>query len=285
MRALLGSRILGFALLATTTGAWAQDPRPYPDCSHQPTEGDVSAAKGAFQAGQASFNEADYNRAITYWEDAYRRDCTAHALLLNLARAYELNGQKKHAVISLETFLARNPSSPQRDQIAKRIEVLNEKIAAERSTSAPSDGTGTATGTGTAAPTNPGAPKGDQPEQPKRNKLPLYVAIGGGAVFVLGSLVYLGASSDVKAAEDACGGNRGGCTDEIAKKGNEARDRQATGGALAGIGLVVGAGGAIWYLMTAPKKDQAIVLPAQRAPQIAPQWAPGYAGLNVSGSF
>src|SRR3972149_3238348 len=99
MRAPLRSTLFGLTLLATAAVASAQTQAPtYPECKNQPTDSDVSAAKGAFQAGQASFNEADYTRAITYWEDAYRRDCTAHALLLNLARAYELNGQKHHAV-------------------------------------------------------------------------------------------------------------------------------------------------------------------------------------------
>lgn len=283
MRASFASRILGIVLLSAST-AFAQDPRPYPDCTTQPTEGDVAAAKGAFQAGQASFNEADYNRAITYWEDAYRRDCTAHALLLNLARAYELNGQKKHAVLSLETYLARNPSSPQRDQIARRIEVLNEKIAAEASSPTPPPGPGTGTAPGNPdGPTTPPA-TGEQPTEAKRNKLPLYIAIGGGALFVLGGLGYLAATGDVKDAEDACGG-RNSCPADVAQKGNDARDRQTSSGAVAAIGLVVGAGGTIWYLMSAPKSDapNALVKPAR--PVVAPAVAPGYAGLQLSGAF
>ena len=123
MRSLLGPWMLAMALLASARMASAQA-KPYPECTAEPTEGDVAAAKGAFQAGQASFNEADYARAITYWEDAYRRDCTAHALLLNLARAYELGGDKEQAVEALQTYLARKPESPQKDQINRRIEVL-----------------------------------------------------------------------------------------------------------------------------------------------------------------
>src|SRR5690606_19081636 len=130
MRTLLGSWMLGVLVLASAETASAQT-RPYPECSAEPTEGDIAAAKGAFQAGQASFNEADYERAITYWEDAYRRDCTAHALLLNLARAYELKGDKAQAVEALQTFLARKPESPQKDQIERRIVVLNQQIATE----------------------------------------------------------------------------------------------------------------------------------------------------------
>ncbi|HEY6722403.1 MAG TPA: tetratricopeptide repeat protein, partial [Polyangiaceae bacterium] len=135
MRSLLGPRTLGVVLFLSGHAAMAQT-RPYPECTAEPTEGDIAAAKGAFQAGQASFNEADYDRAITYWEDAYRRDCTAHALLLNLARAYELKGDKAQAVEALQTFLARKPESPQKDQIERRIVVLNQQIAAEAPTTA-----------------------------------------------------------------------------------------------------------------------------------------------------
>lgn len=138
MRAFLCSAVVGVTVAWSPLAAAGESPpAPYPECSRQPTDVEVSAAKGAFQAGQASFNEADYDRAITYWEDAYRRDCTAHALLLNLARAYELNNQEQHAVNSLETYLARNPSSPQRDQIARRIEVLKDKLAKQEASATP----------------------------------------------------------------------------------------------------------------------------------------------------
>jgi len=112
--------------------AMAEDAvRPYPSCDRTPTQGDIAAAKGAFDAGNGSFNEADYDRAIVYWEDAYRRDCTAHPLLLNLARAYELNGLKHHAVNSLQTFLTRVPNSSEENQIKRRIDKLQEQIQSE----------------------------------------------------------------------------------------------------------------------------------------------------------
>src|SRR5882672_5341011 len=86
-------------LSLSSAGALAADSKvSYPSCTTAPTEADKSAAKGAFAAGQGSFNEADYATAITYWRDAYRRDCTAHLLLTNLARAYELKGDRAEAV-------------------------------------------------------------------------------------------------------------------------------------------------------------------------------------------
>jgi tetratricopeptide (TPR) repeat protein len=283
-------RLINLACSLTLLAAWpaaaADDaPKPYVECTSEPTEGDVAAAKGAFQAGQASFNEADYNRAITYWEDAYRRDCTAHALLLNLARAYELNAQKRMAVNSLETFLARNPSTPQRDQIARRIEVLNEKIATEGPAAAvgpvPVNGTpGGPSGTGPGTPTTPPDSGGGS-----RPLLPLLVAGGGGVIAVVGTVLYLGAKSDEQAAEDKCP-SRKNCPEAIQQEGNDAVKRADTAGVITIAGVAIAAGGVAWYFLSEPEPATvARALPKKRAPQVSPTWSPGYAGLSVSGAF
>lgn len=113
-------------------------PPAYATCAREPSDADESAAKGAFEAGQVSFQEADYYRAILYWEDAFRRDCTAAPLLLNLARAYELSGEKRHAVLALETFLERRPDASDRASIEKRIAAMKSQFEQEaRPTPAP----------------------------------------------------------------------------------------------------------------------------------------------------
>ena len=136
-RALLVASML--ASLCVTSSALAQstdepptfdnsaEPKPYPPCTTEPDEISMQGAQGAFQAGSASFNEADYTRAIFYWEDAYRRDCTAHAMLKNLARAYELNEQYPHAILALQTYLERTPNSGEEESIQRRIEALERK--------------------------------------------------------------------------------------------------------------------------------------------------------------
>src|SRR6188768_176565 len=133
MRKHLSLWLIGGAVATVPALAHAEDePKAYPECVKTPTDAETAAAKGAYQAGNASFDEADYPRAITYWEDAYRRDCTANLLLKNLARAYELYGQKRQAVVALETFLVREPGSPDKEQIQRRIEVLKKQIAVEK---------------------------------------------------------------------------------------------------------------------------------------------------------
>lgn len=284
----LKSCLIGVALFFTTSLAYAEEPvKPYPECSHQPTEGDVAGAKGAFQAGQASFNEADYNRAISYWEDAYRRDCTAHDLLQNLARAYELDNQKRHAVSALETYLSRNPSSPMRDQIAKRIEVLNEKIAKEDAAAGAAPVGPTDAGTGPVV-TPPGADPKPDTTTGKRPITPLIVAGAGGVLAIVGGLLYMNASSDVKDAEDQCGGRKE-CPNEVAEKGNSGRSRQRIWGGVTIIGVAAAIGGTIWYLTSKPAPAAASREKSRRrlsrTPRVEPLVGSGFAGLGVSGAF
>ncbi len=179
----LKSLLAALALLLIPAIAHAEEPtKPYPDCGREPTDAEVQAAKGAFQAGNASFNEADYTRAIDYWEDAYRRDCTANPLLLNLARAYELAGRKRQAVVSLETFLTREPSSGEKEQINRRVEVLKKKIAEEDAAAAATPPP--TTGATTPPVAGPATPPPPATAQSKRSPWP-WVVIGVGGVAVV----------------------------------------------------------------------------------------------------
>jgi tetratricopeptide (TPR) repeat protein len=284
----LHSAVVGILLAGAPLAVVAQQgAKEYPDCTRQPSDSDTSAAKGAFQAGQVSFNEADYDRAINYWEDAYRRDCTAHAMLLNLARAYELNGNPRQAVIALDTYLARNPSSPQRDQIGRRVEVLKEKIAALPTATETSTPTETDEPTNTAVPatTATGIPT-DQRTAGSRPILPLVVAGAGGAIAIVGAIVYLGATSDYNKAKDDCGGKVTGCTAEVEQRGNDAADRQTLGGVVTGAGLAVAAGGLVWYFLSASEGGaEAGALSKPERAKLSPSITPGYAGVTFAGSF
>jgi tetratricopeptide (TPR) repeat protein len=253
----------------------AEATHPYAECTHEASEADLTAAKAAFQAGNVSFNEADYPRAILYWEDAFRRDCSAHPLLLNLARAYELNGQKQQAVIALETFLQREPNTTERAPIQRRIEVLKKQLETEQAAvpvAAPPPPTAT--------PAQPPPPQ-QQPvalkDHPKSNKVvPLVVAGAGAALFVVGGLIYLDGAKKVKDYEEQCGTNHKQCPTEIVKPANEAAKKETTGGVIALIGLPVLAGGLIWYFVASSSGKSALVTPAV---------GPGYAGLALNGGF
>jgi hypothetical protein len=273
--------VAGFLALLPATARAEDAVKGYPPCDRTPTEGDVTAAKGAFQAGNGSFNEADYGRALDYWEDAYRRDCTAHPLLLNLARAYELNGQKRHAVTALRTFLERSPGSSEEGQIKRRVEKLDEQIRAED----------TAAQAPVAAPQPamqpvmqpaPAPAPAESPSGGKRSIVPLIVAGGGAAVGVVGLVVDLTAQSDINAADKACPGRKA-CPASVADQGNSARTRATVGTALMIVGGAAVVGGLVWYFVQKP--EQTASVPRGFSASVSPVWTPAFSGLAVDGSF
>jgi tetratricopeptide (TPR) repeat protein len=278
--------ILAAAVAFASGLARAEDPVvPYPACHKTPTEGDVAAAKGAFQAGNASFNEADYDRAINYWEDAYRRDCTAHPNLLNLARAYELNGQKLHAVNALETFLARSPGRADDDQIKRRIEKLREQIADEKTAAAPVTDPAPAPPPETQpAPEPPREPPPDVPVRTERRSfVPLLVAGAGGVAAITGTIVYFSARSDYDGADGKCPDHTN-CATNITEAGNAAKSRMKVGGWVVGAGGVVIAGGLVWYFLQKPEVTTAKA-PRGFVSHVTPAFGPGYGGVEFAGRF
>jgi tetratricopeptide (TPR) repeat protein len=273
---------MGIALaLANTIAVARTETHSYPECTREPDDSDVKGAKGAFEAGQASFNEGDYERTVLYWEDAYRRDCTAHAMLLNLAQVYELSDRREQAVVALETYLQREPSSPNRDQITRRIEVLRGKIEADKP--APPPEVAAPPPPPAAAP--PPAPPSPPPQPPPKRRplLPLFVAGGGGALFLVGGIIYLGAADDVDDYEAACGPDRQNCPPGIdVDDANDARTRATVSGVVTLVGLGALAGGLTWYFLS-PLETQAAQL--QPKTRVSPAIGRGYAGLEWSGSF
>jgi tetratricopeptide (TPR) repeat protein len=268
------------AVLASANVAAAAEveTHPYAECAREPSEADLTAAKAAFQAGNVSFNEADYPRALLYWEDAFRRDCTAHPLLLNLARAYELDGQRQQAVIALEAFLAREPNSPERAQITRRIEVLKRQIDSEQKAAAAATAPPqTAAQTPPEAVTQPPAMSPSSSTSAKKI-VPLAVAGVGGGITVLGLLLFADAHKDVNEYKKACGGTQN-CPKELVEPANEAGKRETTGTIITIGGAAMLAGGVIWFLLTPSSTSK----PASTL--VRPNVAPGFAGLSVDGRF
>jgi tetratricopeptide (TPR) repeat protein len=264
-------------LLSLGLGAHAEEVKPYPPCAQQASDPDVSGAKAAFQAGTVSFNEADYPRAILYWEDAFRRDCSATSLLFNLARAYELNGQKRQALVALETYLEREPNSSERPQIVRRIEVLKKSIESEPP---PAASAAPAASAPPPQPTNSQTEPLPPPAKVQgRPILPLIVAGVGGAVFILGGLSWLSATGDVQDFEKQCDDpeERTGCPPETIGPAEDARKQQQAAGAFALIGLPVMVGGLIWYFATP--------VPSSASAQVTPAIGQNFVGLSVDGRF
>ena len=253
----------------------------YPPCDREPTEADVAAAKGAFQAGSAAYNEGDYQRAITYWEDAFRRDCTATPLLLNLARAYESADQPEQAIVALTTFNERNPNSSQLAANERRIARLEETIEAREAAPPPAE-------TGGETTTEP-APDGDgstpapepepQPASSGSSKLgPILTMSVGGAAFLIGIAQNAKFRGDADShREEFC---PNGCpTDALTEKGNDLRDQAVAWGWFAGVGVAAVGVGVIWYFVGGDDPEVAT------KPRFTPQVGLGFAGVTYGGGF
>jgi tetratricopeptide (TPR) repeat protein len=290
-----------FSFVASTTAA-AQDTHPYPECTTRPSEGDIEGAMGAFKAGKARYDEGNRERAILYWEDAYRMDCTAHDLLVNLATAYELHGNKEQALVALQAYLLRVPDSKKREQVTRRIELLQTQLDAEKkrevqAVSPQAQGATAQTG-GAQSPQPAGrtrVPRDDQGAGPdstgagKRPLVPLIVAGVGAAVAVVGAGVLVVTSLDLSKYTDECGPDRNSCkNDETAAAANAAANRQAASAWVTGGGLAVAAGGLAWYFLSKPESKTATSVPLRRStPALAAKvdLGHGYAGLRLSGAF
>ncbi len=293
--------LFGLSLSLVTVSAAAEERHDYPECKSKPTDADVEGAQGAFKAGKARYDEGNRERAILYWEDAYRMDCTAHDLLINLATAYELQGNKEQALVALETYLKRVPDSKKREQVSRRIEQLKAQIEADKKkaqaaappppvpgqTAAVPGAPVTGAAPGTAA---PGSGMGEpQPTSSSRKRplAPLILAGAGGVVTIVGLGMFAAASSDVKSYEDQCGPGGKQCpSDAIAKKANDAINRRNSAGGVTIVGLAVTGAGLLWYFLSKPQSSPAPqALESSPSTRVSPAVGRGYAGLELSGAF
>ncbi|MCS6900302.1 MAG: tetratricopeptide repeat protein [Myxococcales bacterium] len=270
--------LCALALIPTLVAQAAPSPVVYKPCDKKPSADDTEAAKGLFAAGKVSYNEADYPKAIQLWKDAFERDCTALLLLQNLANAYEKAGNIAAAITTLETFLARDPQTPEAATIQKRIENMKKALAAATAASSPPSATSSAPPSAPSSSVHP-APTTTATAAPAvRSPLtPLIVAGAGGAFTLVGLLVYAGGYSKLSEAEKLCPDRRNCSDPKVVTKGNEGRSQMLTGGILTGVGLAGVAGGLAWYFLSKPEGGS--------ARGVTPILAPGYAGFSWVGRF
>ncbi len=256
-------------------------PSPYPTCgTKSPTSDDVAAAKKTFELGNRYLAEADYDRAILYFGDAYRSDCTAHKLLGFIARSYELRGDRAEAVRALETYLERAPRGDDRPTVERRIANLKAQI-----TSQP---TATASAAASAAPpTTSAAPAPPPPPvvvvSPRGHTIYPWIVVGTGVALAAGgAVVAIVGKGKISDGEDACPG-RACATQALADDGNSGRSQATVGVVLAGVGVAAIAGGLIWHFAepTSARTSDATT----RRLNVTPAVAPGYAGGVVQGRF
>jgi hypothetical protein len=257
---------------------------PYPACTIKPTPQDNEAAHSAYNLGKRFFEESDYGSASHNFMDAFKLDCTKPELLLNIARANELLGNRREAVHALETYLQRSPTMSADDklQLQRRIDNLKAAIAAQMPAPAP-----VATVVAPPAPTvavPAPAPLPPPVEERKHTILPWIVTGIGGAAAISGLVVYIVGSGDVSTAKNECPKNK--CpTQSDFNTGTTGNSLETAGSVVLYTGLGVAAAGVLWHFLepTGP----ATVSASATAPRASftPMIGPGLAGGSVVGRF
>lgn len=267
---------LGAAIALSVSLAFATDPvSPYPECTRKPTAADQDGAKGAHKAASQFYDRGDYEKAIRYWTDAYSFDCTAHGVLINIANAYEKQGDKAAAVVALETFLKRTGNDA----------TIEEKVRNLKQSLVP---TPTATASASAAPTTaPSASASAVPTAPPSGPKPYgytpFIVAGGGAAVALIGGVLLGVGTGAIAdASKRCTDRQ--CPNKAdIDKGNAGRVEQGVGATGLVLGLAAVGGGLAWEFLF--NKPHATATPAKVGVHVLPVAGPRQGGLSVSGSF
>lgn len=289
MRARARTLSLAFLLgTAIAAPAFAQQSSVtvYPSCTGTPTKADSDAAHGAYIAGKGSFDENDYARAVDYFKDAYRRDCTKHDLLNIIARAYELKGDRAEAVNALETYLKRvPPNEPGNEQIQRRIANLKAQIAAAPPTPPPVVTAPVEPVPSTPASMPPANPPHDRVTTERTHSVGPWVLVGvGGAAAVAGLVLLVVGQGKISDSKTGCP-----TIDPVTKQHqclpgvngeslqSEGNTLSAVGGVVGGVGVAAIAGGLIWHFTESTG-------PETRA-RIRPDVRPGYAGLTVGAHF
>jgi hypothetical protein len=304
--------LLVLALLGTlAVPALAQQPTlsQYPAAcdATKVTKANMDRAHAVFLSGKGFLDVSDYDKAISYFKDAYSIDCSVHAILPIIATAYERKGDKREAVHALEEYLKRAPGASDTDVVQQRIANLKAQIgptaSAPATTSTPTATTTTTTtpttttsttsttdttSTTTATPTD--SSTGSPPPSGGHTVGPWILvgvgaaaAIGGIVLFVVGNNTVNTANGDAKT--DGCTFNPDKCptqalADKLTSERNPGYQNETIGAVIGGVGLAALAGGLIWHFAEGPGAPK-----APGGATLTPAVAPGYAGLTLHGSF
>jgi hypothetical protein len=264
---------------------------PQPCDPSRVSKADVERAHTVFLSGKQYLEESNYEKAISYFNDAYSIDCSVHGILPIIATAFERKGDRAEAIRALEEYQRRAPNAPDHEVIERRLRNLNDQLAREQASaaaaappppaapppSAPAPPAPTAAPPPSPPPPSP-PPAPPEPQASGPSALPWVIVGIGGAALIAGGVTWLVGDSDVKSAEATCKVHDP-CSDPAAvSKGNDGRTLELIGGPMFIGGVVVGTAGLIWAFLEAPKRSP-------RPAAVAPVIAPGYAGVGLSGHF
>ncbi len=292
--------LLVVAFLGTLVAVPAlAQPSTYPPAcdASKVSKADVDRAHAVYLSGKQFLDESNYDKAISYFNDAYSIDCSVHAILPIIATAYERKGDKSEAVRALEEYLRRVPNAPDREHVERRIKNLNDQLAHEAppasAASASSGAVASAAPAPSAPPESSAAPVTppastvslEPPAQPSGGGAsvgPWVVAGMGGAAVIGGVVMYVLGSSDVSSAESACP-SRKLCADAVASQGNRGRTLETVGVVVGGVGIGAIVAGLLWHHFDKAKPEGVSAVGAGGF--IGPVVQPGYAGVVLGSSL
>jgi len=283
--------IVAFLGTVVAVPALAQTSSYPPACdASKVSKSDVDRAHAVYLSGKQFLDESNYDKAISYFNDAYSIDCSVHAILPIIATAYERKGDKTEAVRALEEYLRRVPNAADREHVERRIKNLNDQLAHE---APPASAASSATAVVPAPASTPpdasaapaaslaaGSPGAPPEEQPRRGSAGPWIVGGLGAAAVIGGVVlYVVGSGDISTAVSACP-SRSDCAPSVASQGNDGRTLKTVGVVVGSVGIGAVAAGLVWLLVEKPASS-----PAGSGRFVSPVLAPGYAGVVVGSSL
>lgn len=287
--------LLAVAFVGTLVAvpALAQPAASYPPAcdASKVSRGDVDRAHTVFLSGKQFLDESNYDKAISYFTDAYSIDCSVHAILPIIATAYERKGDKAEAVRALEEYLRRVPTSSDREHIERRIKNLNDQMAREQPSAAvPAASTASTTApaavpppeaSATAVPTSP-MPLAQTVEVPTAQSghgIGPWVLGGiGGAAAITGIVMYAVGASDISSAESTCPTHV--CKSaSVTSQGNSGLTLERVGVIAGAAGLATLGAGLVWLLVEKPAAAPT------SGTFVTPVVALGYAGISLGSSL
>jgi tetratricopeptide (TPR) repeat protein len=289
-RLLLPASFLGVVIALP---AFAQQPAvtyPTPCEASKVSKADIDRAHTVFLSGKQYLEESNYDKAISYFIDAYAIDCSVHAILPIIAAAYERKGDKGEAIRALEEYLRRAPQAPDHEVVERRIRNLKDQLAREPPPVAPAappasagaappvSNTEPAPSASIAAPpTAPAAPAA--PAAEKQQSAAPWVLVGGGGVAMAAGVASLITGYALVASASSTCPTRSSCSADVVSKGNTGLTLIPVGYGVAGGGAVLLGAGLLWHFLEGKGTG-----PATQA-SAAPVVGPGFAGVAVTGSL
>src|SRR5580700_53591 len=92
---------------------------PPPCDASKVSKGDSDRAHTVYLSGKQYLDESNYDKAISYFNDAYSIDCSVHGILPINATAFERRGDRPEAVRALEEYVHRAPNAADREVIER----------------------------------------------------------------------------------------------------------------------------------------------------------------------